>query len=341
MQTLLKNPYDTAIALINDEFSIFEQRFTTVVERQQDYLSTGEIKAYRFGKKLRPLLLLLSAHAGARQPQVPLPEKAIAAAVSIELTHLGSLIHDDIVDKAPLRRGLPTISASRGYELALIIGDLQWIAATREMAGFVETQEDIVLMRQFLETGEQVCRGQLDEMLGESTDDIQGLIRRYYRTVDRKTGKLIAFACEGGARLAQGSPTAVGCLSRYGLLLGRAFQVMDDVLDIMQSSRSSGKARLTDLVQGRLSLPILYTLSELPEAHFLHCLVRGESLDAQQLGSAERLLVHGNGWLRALADARAIVAKALTNLQLLPESPYRSALAEIAEHIVNQHFLET
>lgn len=335
------HPYDAARALIAADFRSFENDLDEVLRGQADYLQPVEMDFFRQGKKLRPLLLLLSAHCAARTPVDRLPEKVIAAAVAIELVHVGSLIHDDIVDRAPLRRGLPTISAARGYELALIIGDLQWIAATRRMAAFMEDGEDIVLMRRFLETGEQVCRGQLDEMLAEAENDHAARIRRYFRTVDRKTGKLLAFACQGGALLVNGSAAATGCLNRFGTMLGRAFQVMDDILDIVRPTASAGKESLTDVLMGRLSLPILYTLETLPADHFMQGLLRNEPLPPERLAEAMEVLQHSDGWIRAYSDARAIVIKAQANLELLPSGPHRRAMEALAAHLVDQGFLDT
>lgn len=336
------NPYDRAKALVAEDFAAFERRLESMLDRQCDYLTEAELVFYHRGKRLRPLLLMLSAHLAAQQPEQPLPEKAIAAAVSVELSHVGSLIHDDIVDRASTRRGLPTISASRGYELALVVGDLQWIEAVRLLSAFVETKEDIALMREYLNTGEQTCRGQLDEMLSPTqASEGEALIRRYYRTIDRKTGRLVSFACEGGARLANGMPSVIGGLRRFGALFGRAFQVMDDVLDISRPDAVAGKESLIDLRQGRLSLPVLYQLEELPSDHFLRRLLNADPLSDTQLEQGIRILRNGNGWIRALGDARAIVARALTELEFLPENSYRQALTEIAAHLVNQGFLDS
>lgn len=334
------HPYDHARAMVAEEFAAFEERLEEVVARQAEYLTDTERAFYRRGKRLRPLLLLLSARVAERGGRKPLPDKAVAAAVSLELAHVGSLIHDDIVDRAPTRRGLPTVSASRGYELALVIGDLQWVEATRTMAAFMETPADIELMRQFLDTGEQTCRGQLDEMLGASRRDGDELVRRYYRTIDRKTGRLVSFACEGGARVMEGTPAVVGGLRRFGSWLGRAFQVMDDVLDVVRPAHAAGKEPLTDLLQGRLSLPLVYTLQALPPGHFLQRLRTGEALDEEELREAARLVRFGDGWIRAFSDARAIVARAHAELSFLPEGPYRQALWDLSAHLVNQGFLD-
>jgi heptaprenyl diphosphate synthase len=332
--------YRGARELVAVEMELLDARLEELLASQQGYLTDAEHAFYRRGKRLRALLLLLCAHTAAQAPVEVLPEKAIAAALSLELSHVGTLIHDDIVDLAPTRRGLPTISASRGYELALVIGDLQWVAATRAFAAHMDRVEDLELMRDFLEAGEATCRGQLDEMLATGPDELSELVRRYYRTIDRKTGRLLSFACEGGARLVGALPSAVGGLRRFGAWLGRAFQVMDDVLDVVAPADAAGKEPLTDLRQGRLSLPLIYTLQELPAEHPLQRLTAGERLQERTLREGVRLLCHGNGWIRALGDARAIVMRARTELALLQPGPHREALDALAAHVVDRGLLE-
>lgn len=343
-----EHPYLAARALVAPDLAAVERELELLLASQRDYLTEAELGFYRGGKRLRPLLLVLSAHVAAREPLDELPERAIAAAVSIELSHVGSLIHDDIVDRAPLRRGLPTIAASRGYELALVLGDLQWIQATRKMSAHVRGEADLALMRDFLATGEQTCRGQLDEMLaprpagdGGDNGEAERLIERYYRTIDRKTGRLISFACEGGGRLVDGGPAVVGGLRRFGAWLGRAFQIVDDVMDVMRPLEVAGKEPLTDLRQGRLSLPLLYELRELPPEHFLHAVVRGEELSEERLEEGVRLLRRGDGWIRAIGDARAIVVRARSELALLPAGEHRERLDALAAHVVDQGFRDT
>lgn len=328
--------YARAREILQDDLSRLEVRLSEVLESQHDYLTPAELSLFGRGKRLRPILLLLSAHIAAHPADARLEDRVVAAAVSVEIVHLGSLIHDDIVDKAPTRRGLPTIHASRGYEMAMLIGDLQFIEATRLFASFLKAESDLPLLRRFLDAGHKLCRGQIDELLTQPSSDLEALVPRYFRTVDRKTGQLITFACEAGARLASGMPTAIGTLRRFGILFGRAFQIMDDVLDVVHPSASAGKEALTDLAQGRLSLPLIYALQEFPETHRLHRVVRGEAQGPGEVERAARDLRRSNGWLRAYSDARAVAAKAAANLELLPVNRYREALMDLTRHLVNQ-----
>ncbi len=335
------HPYYKAIKLVKKDFNAVLQSIDQLILDQDDYLSDTERTFYKKGKKLRPLLFLLSAKIASKGEAELLPEKVHAGAASIEMVHVGSLIHDDIIDKATTRRGLPTISASRGYEIALIIGDLQWVKSTRLMSDFMETKDDILLMKRFLQTGEEVCKGQLDEMLAEPESDFDSLVNRYYRTIDRKTGQLISFACEGGARIVSGTPYMIGNLHRFGTLIGRAFQVMDDVFDVVRPADKSGKEQLIDLKQGRLSLPILYTLKSLPSDHFLQKMLTNETFTNEELEKGLKIVKNSDGWIEAASEARGIASQAIAQLMLLPPSPYREILIELTEFTVNQRIYET
>ena len=337
--TVAASVYGGARTLVDDDFARLDAKLEDVLYAQRDYLREDDVRFYHGGKQLRPLLLLLAAHACMDQDAAA-DERAIAAAASIEIIHVGSLIHDDIVDNAPLRRGLPTISASRGYETAMLLGDLQFIEAASVFASFVDGESDLDLMRTFLDTGRRLCRGQLDELLSDRGTTHDALVQRYYRTIDRKTAQLVSFACEAGARLAGAGPTAVGTMRRFGLLFGRAFQVMDDVLDVVRATEDAGKEQMIDVRRGRLSLPIIFTLDAVEETHPLRRIVNGEAVSDEDVVTALRAVERQNGWVRAWSEARAIVAKAIANLRLMPHTVYRDALEQLCAHVVDQGFLE-
>ena len=133
----------------------------------------------------------------------------------------------------------------------------------------------------------------------------------------------------------------VGRLRRFGVLYGRAFQVMDDVLDVVRPAGDGGKESMADLRLGRLSLPLLYTLASLPPGHFLHRMMAGELESEAELAEAARIVRRGDGWVRAHSDARGIVGRARAQLRLLPPNPYLAALDALAAHLVDQRFRTT
>jgi heptaprenyl diphosphate synthase len=337
MATEALDPLERARALVQADFDRFEAELTDALQPQQDYLSETEYELYRRGKKLRPLLLLLSARlcAGA---EAELPRKAVRAAVSLEMLHVATLIHDDIVDLAPMRRGLRTVFAERGTAMAVLIGDMQFIQAVRCFADAVETDKDMRLVRLVLEVGFKICCGELDELQTDPTWRGGALRQRYYQVVDRKTAALFGLACEAGANLVGARTRLTYFLSRFGRRFGRAFQIMDDIFDLVRPDAVSGKAAGTDLAQRRFSLPIIYALDELPPDHPAQRIMRGETLDEAELRRAVRDVAGSNGLLRAWSEARTMGIEAVQALEVLPDGPFRQALAEITLYVVNRGF---
>lgn len=320
----------------------FDQRLKSVLAAQHDYLSDTERQIYANGKRLRPILLLLSARLNQRGETTtePLPDRIITAAVSIEMLHVASLIHDDIIDVASVRRGAPTINSIRGNEMALLIGDLQFIEAARTFARFADARQDIEVFRRYLDTAYHLCRGQLDELQTELPFSPSALLKRYVRTIDRKTGRLIAFACEGGARLAGATVANTSSMNRFGVHFGRAFQMMDDVLDLVQDAPVWGKGRFQDLMQRRLSLPIILEMGRQGPDASLWRYYCGEELQSDQLQEIGRKLAFSDSLFEAYSLARIQAQEAEEAMFFLPEGEPKQLLKELAAHVVNQGFLD-
>jgi geranylgeranyl pyrophosphate synthase len=193
------------------------------------------------GKRLRPMLVLLSAGPGAG-------EAAIRAAAAIELVHMATLVHDDVLDAAPLRRGRPTVVASSGRERALATGDLLFSRAFAELAR-EGTEAQVELL----------SRASVALALGELAQrreafDISISAQRYLERCELKTARLFECACLIGRAGSDGEDQA---LSNFGLEIGLAFQLLDDVLDVTGPPARTGKARGTDLLDGTVTLPLI------------------------------------------------------------------------------------
>jgi heptaprenyl diphosphate synthase len=332
-------PYDRILELLADDLERFDKKFTEVLDQQKDLLTENELGLYKRGKKVRPMLLMLSARMNSIDSEADVEDKIIAAAVSLEIAHIGSLIHDDIVDKAPLRRGLPTFNASRGYEFALLIGDLQIMESARVFASFVNNVEDIQLMKEYLDTGYTLCKGQIEDLVSESMEwDPKAVAQRYYRIIDRKTGRLIAFACEAGARLSGATPSQVKAMRTFGMFLGRAFQIMDDVLDVVSPTDAAGKEIFTDLREGRLSLPIIYAMDNAPEDHVINKVVNGHDYSEEEFEAACRYIKDENCHIKAYSDARVSVEEAKTELYHHKENKYKEAMIDLVNYIVDRGY---
>ncbi len=334
----MSDPVVDARALVAADLARFEETLQIALIPQADYLSETEYETYRRGKKLRPLILLLSGRLCANG--VPdLPQKVINAAVSLEMLHVATLIHDDIVDVAPMRRGLQTVYSERGTEMAVLIGDLQFIQAIRCFADGIDTQQDMHLVKMVLDVGFQICCGELDEIMTDPALDAETLEKRYMRTVNRKTAALFALACEAGALLSGAGKTQAFHLSQFGRRFGVAFQIMDDVFDFVRPEELAGKAPGKDLEQGRVTLPLIYALPELGAGHPAHRIMKREPFTVEELHETVRAVAGSDGMLRAYSKARKIGLEAVDFLSEFPESPHREALMAMAHYVIDRGFL--
>lgn len=337
MKEDMSDPVQRAKDLVAGDMVRFEQVLQETLEPQSPYLTETEYEIYRRGKKLRPLMLLLSARLASTDPTGELPAKAIKAAVSLEMLHVATLIHDDIIDVAPVRRGLRTVFSERGTEMAVLIGDMQFIQAIRCFAGGIDAQTDMHLVLLVLDVGFRICCGELDEIMTDPTQDVHSLEHRYLETVDRKTAALFALACESGASLVGAGKRTSFFLGRFGRQFGKAFQIMDDILDLVHPEELAGKAPGTDLLQGRLTLPVIYALPELPDDHLVRRMMKKEQPGSpEELQQAVDAVVQSAGLLKAYSRARKFALEAADFLTEFPESPYRDALAEIAQYVVDR-----
>ncbi|SCW75055.1 polyprenyl synthetase family protein [Pseudomonas sp. NFACC05-1] len=321
--------------LLAEDLVRFRQEVELALEPQAPYLTDVERQMFAGGKKIRPLVMLLSARLIAQDG--PLPDKVYKGAASLEMLHVATLIHDDIVDEAQLRRGLPSVSAARGSKTALLIGDLQFVQALRGFATAVDTERDMTLVRLVLDTAFDICRGELDELDRTLPEDHDARLARYYQTIDRKTAVLFRLACQGGIDLAGGRSRDARRGGFFGRALGRAFQIMDDVLDVVEYESSAGKQSGIDLLLGRLSLPLIYAMETLGPTHAISQSLReGTPLTGHRLGDALDDLRDCGCIDKAYAAARREALQALFYLEPFPPGRYRDALEELALHVVDR-----
>jgi heptaprenyl diphosphate synthase len=278
------------------------------------------------GKRFRPLLVLLAAEAGIH----PEADEVITAACVVELTHLASLYHDDVMDEADLRRGAESANARWDNHVAILTGDFLFSKSSELTA---ELGADAVRIQ--ARTFTRLVEGQIQETVKPGPDDDP--LAHYLDVVAGKTGSLIATSARYGARFGGADRDVEEALTAYGDIVGTAFQLSDDILDIASDSAESGKTPGTDLREGVPTLPVLMARASAraEDARLLELLdsdLEDDDLHAEALGL---LRYHpAMAEARAYVVARAQEAKAL--LTALPAGPVREALENFADHVAHR-----
>ncbi len=308
-----------------------------VFQKQDPFLQTDDFKVFTRGKKLRPMLVILTSQLHLQdQKNGYLSGKIISMAAAVEMVHMASLIHDDIIDKAVTRRGGPTINYTKGNDLALLVGDLQFVEAMKLFTDSVGDMNEFGFLKRFLKTGYKVCRGEIEEYTMKYSPDFKLLRQKYFQNSKNKTAELISFSCELGAFLAKGSKEQIARMKRYGLYIGLAFQIMDDILDFIGDEKTLKKPILRDLSEKRMSLPIIYAMESLPGNNIVKKIIESREHNEEDITRGAEMIINSNALHRAYKDALSMTKKAVSQLADYPESKYKSALEELASFIIER-----
>jgi octaprenyl-diphosphate synthase len=277
------------------------------------------------GKRLRPALVVLSAQLGGSQT-----DDAITVGASAELIHLATLMHDDIVDRAVLRHQKPTAAVEFGDEVAILLGDYLYVEAFSLLASI----NDPHLVDLFARSTRAMCQGEINQVRRRFQLDLS--LSEYLSFIDNKTATLMGAAMRGGARLARLSTDQSTALGHYGWNLGMAFQIIDDTLDLVGEEDVTGKTLRTDLINGKLTLPLIWHRDKLAPAEaerFLAWLSEPTDENVQNIITA----VKESGAIKeGLRQAANFAMQAKTALQHFPESTPKQTLSAIAQYIVTR-----
>lgn len=318
-------------ATVRDGVGRIEQLMDTELRSADEIMTESLTHLFKAGgKRFRPLFTVLSAQLG------PYPDAAdvtIAGAV-IELVHLATLYHDDVMDEAEVRRGTPTANVRWGNNVAILAGDYLFATASRLVSRLGPEA-----VRLIAETFAQLVTGQMRETRGltgaaEGADPIE----HYLKVVYEKTACLIAAAGRFGAMFSGADPEQVERLSRLGGIVGTAFQISDDIIDIDSDSHESGKLPGTDVREGVHTLPMVYAMREPgPDAARLRELLVGPIEDDAAVAEALTLLRASAGMAKAKQSLREYAAQAHAELALLPDVPGRHALQTLVDYTISRH----
>lgn len=308
--------------------------FTPLAHAFVDLIGSG-------GKRLRPTLALLAAQVREEQSGSPLFPSIIALAASVEMLHTATLVHDDVIDGALLRRGAPTLNALWNRGATILAGDFMFARA----AYFAAETDNPRVIRIFANTLDTIVNGELHQL--SARHDFHQDKEGYYQRIYAKTASLFAAATEAAAVLAGLVESEVQALRDYGHNLGMAFQIVDDILDFTGSDASLGKSAGSDLRGGTVTLPLFYFLQNHPEAERLierlqDAYARAEDGDSSQweavVNQVVRELRNNHAVDAARREAEAFVDRARANLVGLPDSVYLRSMLELCDFVVQRTY---
>ncbi|HZM29651.1 MAG TPA: polyprenyl synthetase family protein [Acidimicrobiales bacterium] len=303
-----------------------EKRLAVAVESDDPAMTEMASHLVRAGgKRLRPVMAALSSTAGTGPAAVG--DDAVTGGVACELVHVGSLHHDDVIDEAPTRHRVDSVNARWGNLRAILSGDFL-LARASELAASLGREVAALLAA----TIGRLCEGQVREL--QLAYQVERTDADYTAAIEGKTAALFATACRIGALVAEAPRDEVDALTEFGLRFGLAFQVVDDILDVVATDEELGKPAGHDMAEGVYTLPVLQTLAgDGAEAGELRSLLGGP-LEPEERARA-LALVRGSGGVAAAADrARGYVEDAVGALAALPPSSGGEALAAGARHLV-------
>jgi len=277
------------------------------------------------GKQLRPALVALSARSvGDTTPQ------HVTVAVIIEMVHLATLVHDDVMDEASLRRQRPTLAANWGNHVSVLLGDCLFAHALKLAASFPTPE----ICRAVASASNTVCTGEI--LQTNSRLNFTLTRAEYFRMLSMKTAEFFGLACELGGRLAGASEAERAALRDYGMALGLAYQIYDDCLDVFGSEAAVGKSLGTDFASGKLTLPLLIALERASEEEKARLKQWVRQWEPTHHDNMLRVL----GGCGALAHCLEVIedelGRARDSLAKLPKSPGRSALNDLTLFLLRQ-----
>ena len=282
------------------------------------------------GKRLRPAFLLLTGKLFRQDISFMLP-----MAAAMEIAHVGTLVHDDVVDASDLRRGIETVRVRYGERMSIYAGNFLFARAL-QLAAASDNPE---IIRRLTSGCVQICAGELQQL--EEAFSLKQNIRDYLRRINKKTALLISLSCEIGAMQCGASPKEVRAMKGYGHNLGMAFQISDDVLDYTATEKVLGKPVASDIRNGLMTYPVLYALSVSAErGRIMEILTHEGAAEMSEADIAEliRLIREAGGIDAAISLAERYAARAVRFLAGFPENPARRNLMQIASEVARRNF---
>ena len=317
-------------ACIAPQLSAVERMFNSELESELECVNVLVRHVSRFrGKMLRPCLVLLAGRASTAAGGA-LSDAHVTIATVVEMVHMATLVHDDVLDEAELRRKGATLNHLRGNEAAVLLGDYL-ISHSYHLCSSLDDQ---FYSRSIARTTNQVCEGELLQIQNRNNIELEE--ETYFEIIRRKTAVLCATCCALGAKLSGAGERVIRQLEIFGNSLGIAFQIQDDILDIVGDATTVGKTLGIDLEKGKLTLPIIHFLRTAPREHqaLLRSLLEGR--EADKVDRIRNLILPSDSIEYARDAARGHVDRARSAIAELPDGDAKSVLDTMAEFVVSR-----
>lgn len=320
---------ENVIALLKDEMAAVEGQIKKNLTSDVQLVSqVGEYILSSGGKRIRPILLLLSARLCGYQG-----DKHLELASVVEFIHTATLLHDDVVDSADLRRGNRSANSVWGNQASVLVGDFLFAKSFSVMVG----SESLKILQILSDTTTQLAEGEILQLI--NTCDLEVDEQRYLQVVRDKTAILIAASCQVGGVLAGIEDEREMALREFGLEIGIAFQLMDDVLDYVADQAEFGKEKGHDLYEGKMTLPLICAFSRASQEEKVEIarIVEAEELNKEDLDYVCQLIDRHGGIKYTTQKAAERIELAKRQLERFPDCEARQALFELADYVVERN----
>ncbi|MEK6563897.1 MAG: polyprenyl synthetase family protein [Candidatus Omnitrophota bacterium] len=307
--------------------SLSEARNSSILKVNRFLLESG-------GKRMRPALVILSAKASNRKADSPVNKQLINIAASIELIHMASLIHDDVIDHSQRRHNNPTVNSRWGMDVSITLGDYLYSLAFELISNCGNTD----ILSCISSATKSMCEGELSQVV--ERDNLSLLKDRYLMIIKKKTASLFAASCEVGAISANSSRSLQSALRHYGLNFGIAFQIVDDYLDLTGGENNLGKAPGQDISVGEVTLPLLNLLKSSDKNQRSRLKEMLKSKDTNSLERIRKELVDSDAYLYTRKISSSYISLAKDKLKALKDSKYRRCLFGLGDLILKRGFAD-
>lgn len=277
------------------------------------------------GKRIRPIMVMESGLCFSS-----LTKNMLETAVAAELIHMASLVHDDIIDLSECRRGSSTINSIYGNHAAVLVGDFLFA----EAFSLLSSQKLLKSMGFLVEAIQNMCDGEINQAGDKFRTRVT--INDYFTRIAKKTGILISSCCKAGAAAADAPNCYMDAIGDYGMNVGYAFQIMDDILDFTGDEKKLGKPAGRDLVSGNITLPVILLLEDKDFGLWAQKIIEAGKINKSEMYYINELLYKSGALRKSMNMAKACISEAKSSLYSIPDSIYRDTLLSIADNVISR-----